>query len=361
MNIGQNLALLRREKGFTQQQLADKLGVSVQAVSKWETDVCAPDVGHFPVLAELFGVSIDRLFGFRLSEESEMRKIVEEADQIDDLEANIAFLKTGLEKFPNSNTLRLALAMSFLSLWRVSREERERAEALEACVRLCREVVQLSGDRKQVDEALETLRRAYLEGGEYDKALDCLERLSAESYDLRIVGTVETLLRRGELSALERFGEGELKRLWLTMEFLLADLDISFDTRGEKEKALAFAEAREKLLALFDAGCPDFQALHKLLAAENVASRYMLAGDRAGCLSALRRARDLQRRIRESGGAGSHHMAERNPLFFSALREDSEALEEWGEEVPMALFLEKYADFLKDSEEFSALREEMEK
>jgi len=358
MNIGQNLALLRREKGFTQQQLADKLGVSVQAVSKWETNVCAPDVGHFPILAELFGVSIDRLFGFRLSEESEMRTIVEEADRCETPEENIALLLSGLERFPNSSTLRLALAMSYLTL---ARTDRCGADVLEQCVRLCREVIQLSGDRKQVDGALETLRRAHLERGEYDQALECVERLSAESYHLRIVGTVETLLRRGDVSALERFGEGELKRLWLTMEFLLADLDISFDTRGEKEKALAFAEAREKLLALFDAGCPDFQALRKLLAAENVASRYMLAGDRAGCLSALRRARDLQRRIRESGGAGSHHMADRNPLFFSGLREDSAALEEWGEDVPMALFLKKYADFLKDSEEFSALREEMEK
>ena len=361
MSIGRNIAELRREKGLTQQALGEKLGVSVQAVSKWENDVCAPDVSLFPGLAELFGVSIDRIFGFRLGAESEMRRLVENADQCESLEENIALLTSGLEKFPNSSTLRLALSMSYLSLWRTGREEKERNEALGKCIRLCREVIQRSGDRKQVDSALETLRRAYMESGEYDRAMECVERLSADAWSLRIVGTVEILRRRGEAAALERFGEGELWRLWLSMELLLADLDIGFDDRGETEKALAFAEAREKLLTLFDAGCPDFFAVHKLLAAENLASRRMLLGDREGCLAALRRLPSLRSQVRENAKSESHHLAFRNPLFFSALREDPEVQEEWGEEFPMALLLTKYDGFLKDSEEFRALREEMEK
>ncbi len=364
MSIGRNIYALRQEKGYTQLTLAEKLGVSVQAVSKWENDVCAPDVSLFPGLAELFGVSIDRLFGFRLSAEEEMRKLVEEADRIDDLAENIGFLKRALERFPNSSTLRLALSMSWFSLLRTSREEQEREEALRQCVLLCREVIRRSGDRRQVDAALETLRRVYLESGEYDKAMDCVERLSAEAYPQRIVGTVEILRSRGVAAALERFGEGELWRLWLALELLLADLGVGFDQGGEKEKALAFAEARAKLLTLFDAGCPDFFALHKLLAAETLASRQMLSGDRAGCLASLRKTAELLRRVRESGEAGNHRLGDRNPLFFSAIREDGEALEEWGAAPPPALMealLRKYDEYLKDSGEYRALREEMTK
>lgn len=58
-SIGKTIAELRREKGWTQIELADKLHVSDKAVSKWEKDSGAPSVEFFPALAELFGVSID--------------------------------------------------------------------------------------------------------------------------------------------------------------------------------------------------------------------------------------------------------------------------------------------------------------
>lgn len=54
MNIGTNIYTLRKEKKITQAQLAEKLGVSEQAISKWENDQCAPDVSLFPIIAEFF-------------------------------------------------------------------------------------------------------------------------------------------------------------------------------------------------------------------------------------------------------------------------------------------------------------------
>lgn len=58
-SIGKTIAGLRKEKGWTQAELAEKLQVSDKAVSKWEKDSGAPSVEFFPVLAALFGVSID--------------------------------------------------------------------------------------------------------------------------------------------------------------------------------------------------------------------------------------------------------------------------------------------------------------
>lgn len=63
MNIGKNIRRLRRRSDLTQCQLADKLGVTAQAVSKWENNMCIPDVALLPEIAGLFGVSIDELFG----------------------------------------------------------------------------------------------------------------------------------------------------------------------------------------------------------------------------------------------------------------------------------------------------------
>ena len=60
-SIGKTIAELRKEKGWTQVELAEKLQVSDKAVSKWEKDDAFPSVEFFPVLASLFGVSIDFL------------------------------------------------------------------------------------------------------------------------------------------------------------------------------------------------------------------------------------------------------------------------------------------------------------
>ena len=61
MTIGKRIAQLRREKGLTQEELANRMGVSPQAVSKWENDQTCPDISALPKLARLFGVTVDEL------------------------------------------------------------------------------------------------------------------------------------------------------------------------------------------------------------------------------------------------------------------------------------------------------------
>lgn len=63
MTIGKNIAQYRKERNLTQEALAQKLGVTNQAVSKWESDQSCPDVMLLPALADIFGIAIDELFG----------------------------------------------------------------------------------------------------------------------------------------------------------------------------------------------------------------------------------------------------------------------------------------------------------
>lgn len=67
-SIGKTIADLRKQKGWTQIELAEKLQVSDKAVSKWEKDNGAPSIEFFPALAELFGVSIDYLMTGKATE-----------------------------------------------------------------------------------------------------------------------------------------------------------------------------------------------------------------------------------------------------------------------------------------------------
>lgn len=62
LNIGKNIAALRKAVGITQDNLAAALNISPQAVSKWETNTCLPDTQILPMIAAYFNVSIDYLF-----------------------------------------------------------------------------------------------------------------------------------------------------------------------------------------------------------------------------------------------------------------------------------------------------------
>lgn len=59
--IGRRIAALRKQKGMTQDELAEKMGVSPQAVSKWENDISCPDISILPSLARELGVTVDAL------------------------------------------------------------------------------------------------------------------------------------------------------------------------------------------------------------------------------------------------------------------------------------------------------------
>lgn len=59
--MGEIICTLRREKGLTQKELADKLNITDKAVSKWERDLACPDTATIPLLSEMLGVSVEEL------------------------------------------------------------------------------------------------------------------------------------------------------------------------------------------------------------------------------------------------------------------------------------------------------------
>ena len=72
--LGTRIAELRKEKGLTQEELSKQLGLSSQAVSKWEKDISCPDIMILPSLAKILGVSIESL----LTGEAETKYVPEE-------------------------------------------------------------------------------------------------------------------------------------------------------------------------------------------------------------------------------------------------------------------------------------------
>lgn len=85
--IGTRIAARRKEKGFTQEEVAQRLGVSAQAVSKWENDTSCPDISLLVPLAELLGTTVDAL----LSEKKENVQVLppEQRKNIDEMTLHI--------------------------------------------------------------------------------------------------------------------------------------------------------------------------------------------------------------------------------------------------------------------------------
>lgn len=76
MTLGKRIAALRKEKGLKQDMLAEVLGVSSQAVSKWENDQTCPDISLLPKLAELLDVSVDELLSGKKKELAQTAKVL---------------------------------------------------------------------------------------------------------------------------------------------------------------------------------------------------------------------------------------------------------------------------------------------
>ena len=64
-SMGEIISKLRKDAGLTQEQLANMVGVSAQTVSKWETGTTMPDIMLLPIIADIFGVDVDYLFGIK--------------------------------------------------------------------------------------------------------------------------------------------------------------------------------------------------------------------------------------------------------------------------------------------------------
>ncbi len=130
LNLGNKIRELRRRDGRTQDNLAETLGVTAQAVSRWESGGSYPDMEMIPAIANYFHVSIDELFGYHDEREEKIKTILENATKIltkqgftmyqgslsEDVGECVNMLRAASEEFPNEPKILLKLAQA-LHMW----------------------------------------------------------------------------------------------------------------------------------------------------------------------------------------------------------------------------------------------------
>lgn len=113
--FGENLKRLRKEKDLTQEDLAEVLGVSFQAISKWERGESYPDITVLPEVASFFKVSVDELLGVNKAEnEEEIIKDLEAYDNLTDETLKQEIIRRLKEKFPNDFRILLRYMTSLV-------------------------------------------------------------------------------------------------------------------------------------------------------------------------------------------------------------------------------------------------------
>ncbi|MBP3478728.1 MAG: helix-turn-helix transcriptional regulator [Oscillospiraceae bacterium] len=170
MKIGEKIKALRKEKNISQESLAKVLGVTFQAVSKWETNITAPDVSLIPSIASFFGVSIDELFDYNVFEnEKKIDSICREAARyrLDDPIRAEEILQEGLKQFPSNETM---LTVLVYVLWNIPGRD---SDLIDTCKQLI-DCATIEGVRC---DALRILAEAYHRLGKYDQINSVLAQI----------------------------------------------------------------------------------------------------------------------------------------------------------------------------------------
>ncbi|MBQ3550092.1 MAG: helix-turn-helix domain-containing protein [Clostridia bacterium] len=179
--MGQIIKDLRKKSGFTQEELAERLGVTYQAVSKWENNTGMPDISQVVPLASIFGVSTDMLFGIAdTTENEEAWKIVQHANSLEKygeietyLNAYDALLN-GLKKYPNNliimiNCMNLGISLSLAENGWIYAKERAKEIASET-IRQANFVIANSKNITDILSARQILVFLYCNQGKFDLA-----------------------------------------------------------------------------------------------------------------------------------------------------------------------------------------------
>ena len=103
--LGKRIIANRKRLGMTQDKLAEQLGITAQAVSKWENDQSCPDIAMLPKLAEIFGISIDELLGITAQEKVHEAEVIQsESFEDDALEDDGIHIQKGSWEFKLDNS-----------------------------------------------------------------------------------------------------------------------------------------------------------------------------------------------------------------------------------------------------------------
>lgn len=201
LTLGQKIKELRKRDSRKQEDLASALGVTNQAVSRWENDGSYPDMEMIPAIANYFGVTIDELFGYENDREKKITAIIRKVDEYDIKHSNddiwvdecISILRDGLAEFPNNECLLITLADTLWEAgWRRHHgwlgyddegviqyhyDTHKKNEYWAECIKVCEYLVDNTKKNHIFTQAIAILVPLHRNYGEFEKAISYARRM----------------------------------------------------------------------------------------------------------------------------------------------------------------------------------------
>lgn len=171
MSFGKMIKKLRRDREMTQEQLAEILSISPQAVSRWETDMAMPDISLIAPLCNLFNVTSDELLEIDLAQKQKnIKAICDEADKYSSrgyLEKAREILEDGLQKYPDN--CDIIYNLMYVSSWQ--KDVTGDRKYLEEAIRWGEKILERSTVDHQRHSAIQVLCFSYRDVGRLDEAV----------------------------------------------------------------------------------------------------------------------------------------------------------------------------------------------
>ncbi|MBQ8813927.1 MAG: helix-turn-helix transcriptional regulator [Lachnospiraceae bacterium] len=239
IKLGEKIRSLRKQKNISQEVLAQVLGVTFQAVSKWETGAAMPDVTMIPAIASFFEVSTDELFSFNLLElEEKVMKICSDAAEFrfSDPAKSEAMLREGLKQYPGNDIILNNLLYTMQS-----------PDRSEEVITVCKSILEVTKEDDVKYDVLRILAKTYHEMGQQALVGPTLEEIP-EIYFSKLELAAKYLEGKEALDAAST-------QAMLSRDDLLdmvSRMSQLYREQGNKEKAADYANLTRKIYALFE-------------------------------------------------------------------------------------------------------------
>ena len=250
MDIGVTIRNLRKEKRVTQEELAEYLHISSQAVSKWETGASSPDIDMLPKLAIYFGTSLDHLLDFDQSRvDAAVEALIAESGRGGkDPASSEAFLRKALEKYPNNDLL---LTCILEDMQEQNADRSRSAEILE----IGEQILACTKDDELKIDVLRILAETYHNQGEQAMAESYLKKIPALHF---MYYEIAAAIKSGP-ARMEEIGKAED----LCIDKLICMLWMRREEAAPQEQAAIDRQAHEMLD--FFKGCPMYREIAEIM------------------------------------------------------------------------------------------------